>query len=63
MVFTVERISGTLNQAGRSDIELHGTLDMHGVQRPMDLVAIARAAGDNVTYDPRQGIHAWRYWR
>jgi polyisoprenoid-binding protein YceI len=49
MVFTVERVSGTLNRAGRSDIELHGTLDMHGVQRPMDLVVIARAAGDKIS--------------
>ncbi|HEX3528349.1 MAG TPA: YceI family protein [Thermoanaerobaculia bacterium] len=48
MVFTVERISGTLNRAGRSEIELHGTLDMHGVQRPMDLVVTAKADGAKV---------------
>jgi polyisoprenoid-binding protein YceI len=49
MIYTVERISGTLNRAGRSDIELHGTLDMHGVQRPLDLVGTAKADGDRIT--------------
>jgi polyisoprenoid-binding protein YceI len=48
MVFTVERVSGMLNRAGRSEIELHGTLDMHGVKRPMDLVVTAKADGDKV---------------
>jgi len=48
MVFTIERVSGMLNRAGRSEIELHGTLDMHGVQRPMDLVVTAKANGDKV---------------
>jgi polyisoprenoid-binding protein YceI len=46
MIYTVERISGTLNRSGRSDIELHGTLDMHGVRRPMDLVGTVKADGD-----------------
>jgi len=49
MVFTVERVSGMLNRTGRSEIELHGTLDMHGVKRPMDLVVTAKADGDKVT--------------
>jgi len=48
MVFTIERVSGSMNLAGRSDIELHGTLDMHGVRRPMDLVASIKTAGDKV---------------
>jgi polyisoprenoid-binding protein YceI len=47
--YTVERISGTLNRAGRSDVELHGTLDMHGVQRPLDLVGTVKIDGDRVT--------------
>jgi len=46
MIYTVERISGTLNRTGRSDIELHGTLDMHGVKRALDLVGTAKADGD-----------------
>jgi polyisoprenoid-binding protein YceI len=61
MVFTVERISGSLNRVGRSDIELHGTLDMHGVQRPMDLVVIARAAGDKISAVGRVSI-PYRDW-
>jgi hypothetical protein len=28
-----------------------------------DFVAAARAAGDDVTYVPRDGIHDWPYWR
>jgi len=48
MVFTVERVSGMLNRTGRSEIELHGTLAMHGVQRPMDLVVTAKANGDKI---------------
>jgi polyisoprenoid-binding protein YceI len=47
--FTVERVSGTLNRAGRSDVELHGTLDMHGVQRPLDLVGTVKIDGSRVT--------------
>jgi polyisoprenoid-binding protein YceI len=61
MVFTVERVSGTLNRAGRSDIELHGILDMHGVQRPMDLIATTKADGDRVTAVGRVTI-PYREW-
>jgi polyisoprenoid-binding protein YceI len=61
MVFTVERVSGSMNRAGRSDVELHGTLDMHGVQRPMDLVVIARSAGDKVSAVGRVTI-PYRDW-
>jgi len=32
-------------------------------QQAQDFVDAAESAGDNVTYDPRQGIHEWRYWR
>ena len=49
MVFTVERISGTMNPAGRSEVQLHGTLEMHGTRRPIALPAIALADGDRVT--------------
>lgn len=49
MVFTVERVSGTVNPAGRSELELHGTLDMHGARHPIDLVATARAEGEKIT--------------
>jgi polyisoprenoid-binding protein YceI len=49
MVFTVERVSGVVNPAGRSELELHGVLDMHGVKRPVDVVATAKTEGDRVT--------------
>jgi S-formylglutathione hydrolase FrmB len=32
-------------------------------QHAADFVAAARAAGVDVTYVPRQGIHDWPYWR
>lgn len=32
-------------------------------QQAEDFVRAARAAGVDTTYEPRQGIHAWRYWR
>ncbi len=28
-----------------------------------DFVPAAKAAGDDVTYDPRPGVHDWPYWR
>ena len=56
MVFTVERISGSLNPEGRSEIELHGILDMHGVQRPVDLLATANAKDDRVNAVGRMTI-------
>jgi S-formylglutathione hydrolase FrmB len=44
------------NQFGQvAEAELH--------QHAEDFVATARAAGVDVTYHPRQGIHDWRYWR
>jgi S-formylglutathione hydrolase FrmB len=32
-------------------------------QHAEDFVTAARAAGAPTTYEPRQGIHDWRYWR
>jgi polyisoprenoid-binding protein YceI len=48
VVFTVARVSGTLKPTGRSDLQLHGTLAMHGVERPLDLLATADAADGRV---------------
>ncbi|MBW8878160.1 MAG: YceI family protein [Acidobacteria bacterium] len=39
MVFEIERLSGKLNSLGQSEIELHGTLEMHGTRRPIALPA------------------------
>ena len=38
-----------------AEAELHQQAD--------DFVNAARTAGVDVTYQPRDGIHAWRYWR
>jgi polyisoprenoid-binding protein YceI len=46
MIFTVERVTGAIHLTGRSEMELHGTLDMHGARHPIDLLATARAGGD-----------------
>ena len=35
--------------------------DLH--QHADDFVAAAQSAGVDVTYQPRDGIHAWKYWR
>jgi len=56
MVFTIERVSGTVNPAGRSELELHGSLDMHGARHPIDLVATARAEGERITATGRVTI-------
>ena len=49
MVFTVERISGAMKETGRSDVQLHGILEMHGTRRPIALPATAIVEGDRVT--------------
>lgn len=48
IVFTVRRVSGSLQPVGRSTLQLHGTLAMHGVERPLDLLATADAADGRV---------------
>ncbi|HVT60950.1 MAG TPA: YceI family protein [Thermoanaerobaculia bacterium] len=48
IVFSVERIDGTLNRAGRSELQLHGTLKLHGVSRPAAMPAVAVVNGDQV---------------
>jgi polyisoprenoid-binding protein YceI len=48
IVFNVERFSGSLHRTGRSDLELHGTLEMHGTRRPIGLPATATVNGDQV---------------
>jgi polyisoprenoid-binding protein YceI len=49
MVFEVERLSGKLNLMGQSEIELHGTLEMHGTRRPIALPATVISNGKTVT--------------
>jgi polyisoprenoid-binding protein YceI len=49
IVFDVERISGKLTPVGRSEFELHGTLDFHGTKRPIALPVVATSDGRQVT--------------
>jgi polyisoprenoid-binding protein YceI len=49
MVFEIERLSGKLNPVGQSEIELHGTLEMHGTRRPIALPATITSDGKTVT--------------
>jgi polyisoprenoid-binding protein YceI len=48
MVFQVERISGALQRTGRSEVQLHGGLEMHGTRRPIALPATVLVEGDQV---------------
>jgi polyisoprenoid-binding protein YceI len=50
MVFEIERLSGKLNPVGQSEIELHGTLEMHSTRRPIAMPAtVVTADGKTVT--------------
>jgi polyisoprenoid-binding protein YceI len=49
IIFDVQRFSGQLNPVGRSQLELHGMLDLHGMKRPMDMTVIATSDGTRVT--------------
>lgn len=48
-VFHLERIDGELHREGRSELQLHGTLDLHGAGHPVAIPIIAMAKGDTVT--------------
>ena len=50
MIFEIERLSGKLNPIGQSEIELHGTLEMHGTRRPIAMTAtVMTTDGKTVT--------------
>jgi polyisoprenoid-binding protein YceI len=49
IVFDVQRISGSINRTGNSDLQLHGYLDFHGDRRLIDLPVLANTQGDKVT--------------
>lgn len=49
IVFDIQRVSGRLNRAGRSELQLHGTLDFHGTRHPISLPAVANSHGSEVT--------------
>jgi len=48
-VFHVERIDGELHREGRSELQLHGTLDLHGASHTVAIPTVALAQGDTVT--------------
>jgi polyisoprenoid-binding protein YceI len=48
-VLHVERVDGELHRAGRSELQLHGTLDFHGASHVIALPAVAIAKDDRVT--------------
>jgi polyisoprenoid-binding protein YceI len=49
VTYTLERIDGKINRTGRSDLQLHGTLELHGVRLPAAILAVATVNGDQVT--------------
>ncbi|HSS48336.1 MAG TPA: YceI family protein [Thermoanaerobaculia bacterium] len=50
MIFEIERLSGKLNPIGQSEIELHGTLEMHGTRLPLGVPAtVMTTDGKTVT--------------
>ncbi|HSU82669.1 MAG TPA: YceI family protein [Thermoanaerobaculia bacterium] len=48
IVFEPQRFSGELNPVGRSQLELHGMLEMHGTKRPVDMTVVATSDGTQV---------------
>jgi len=48
IIFEPQRFSGELNRVGRSQLELHGMLELHGTKRPMDMTVIATSDGTQV---------------
>jgi S-formylglutathione hydrolase FrmB len=50
---SANELNNHVGQVAEFDLRMHAN----------DFVAAARAAGVDVTYQPRQGIHDWPYWR
>lgn len=48
-VFHVERVDGEVHPEGRSELQLHGTLDLHGGSHAVAIPIVAMAQGDTVT--------------
>jgi S-formylglutathione hydrolase FrmB len=54
---------GTTTQPGEVPNYFGALAETDLRQHAMDFVNAAHEHGVDVTYDPRHGIHAWRYWR
>jgi polyisoprenoid-binding protein YceI len=48
-VFTLERLEGTFNPTGASDLLMHGALDFHGAKHQMLIPARVNVEGDRLT--------------
>lgn len=48
-----DELSNTFGQVAELDLSQHAS----------DFAAAAQNAGDDITYQPQQGIHDWPYWR
>ncbi|HEV7783768.1 MAG TPA: YceI family protein [Thermoanaerobaculia bacterium] len=62
MIFEIERLSGKLNPLGQSEIELHGTLEMHGTRRPIALPATVMTADGKTVTGTGMLILSYRDW-
>jgi polyisoprenoid-binding protein YceI len=62
MVFEIERVSGKLNPVGQSEIELHGTLEMHGTRRPIALPATVLSSDGKTVTGTGTLIISYRDW-
>lgn len=49
IVYSINRVSGGLRPVGRSELQLHGTLEFHGVKRPFSVIAVAISDGKRLT--------------
>jgi polyisoprenoid-binding protein YceI len=62
MIFEIERLSGKLNPVGQSEIELHGTLEMHGTRRPLALPATVMTSDGKTVTGTGMLILSYRDW-
>lgn len=49
IVYSIDRVSGGIRTVGRSELQLHGTLEFHGVKRPFSVIAVALSDGKRLT--------------
>jgi len=49
ITFTPNKLSGTVNLQGNSDVQVEGVLSLHGSDHPMTLPLTVQATGNNLT--------------
>jgi polyisoprenoid-binding protein YceI len=62
MIFEITRLSGKLNPVGQSEIELSGTLEMHGTRRPISLPATVMTTDGKAVTGTGMLILSYRDW-